>query len=132
MTATSEKFVAAFSAALEEIYSNILNKQTTNFTELGKKHHLGVYTHSIRKVLREKGLINSECTAWNPNYTKPNVHLAQTIYVRCKEINAMRQRKYQAKKKSQDASIKTLYSLDETVELVKHYGLLKIIWKCLF
>lgn len=144
MNTVKTKWVAAFSAALEEIYHNCQTGQKTNFTQLGKKHGLGVYATFLKKALRTKHLINEDCTSWNPNYTTPNEKLAQQIYLLTKEMNNKVQSEYQQRKKvkisslepkqeiSDNQSNELKYSLDETVELVKHYGLFKIIWKCLF
>lgn len=144
MKTTKQERVAAFSAALEEIYQNIQNGKKTNFKELGRKYQLGIYYTFLKKALRAKHLINEDCTHWNLNYTIPNEKLAKQIYIECKAINAELQRTYQALKKENLNKIPVCeevkqpkvqepkYSLEETVELVKYYGLFKVLWKCLF
>lgn len=135
MNIPNPEFVAAFSAALTEIYETVEQGKKVNFKQIGATHNLPTYYKYLKQVLQERHLINKECNKWNPNYTIPNERLAISIYQDCRNINAQRQRDYQLNRRNQmiesEPEQKHL-SIEETVELVKHYGVFKIIWKCLF
>lgn len=137
MVNKNEERVAAFSAALNDIYKHIEEKRKINFSEIGRRHNLKSYSAFIKKALQEKHLINADATKWNPNLTTPNDQLALQIYLQCKEYRRIAQsesisRKPKVEKVSYEEIPEKHLSLDETVELVKYYGLLKVIWKCLF
>ena len=145
MSLTKVERVAAFSAVLQEIYNNCQEGKKTNFSELGRKYGIKRHANYIKKALREKHLINEDCTKWNPNYTEPNPRLAETIYSMTKEYIRISCTESAARRKERDANIKQVeeisyeevpeqkhLSLEETVEFVKHYGICKILWKCLF
>lgn len=134
--------VAAFSAAIEEVYNNIQAGKKTNFAELGRKHGLKSHAQWLKKALRDKHLINEDVTKWNPAYTLPNDKLACTIYSRTKEyvneanresLKRRKERLLQQEREDVPEVHDTNYlTLEETVANVKHYGLFKIILKCLF
>lgn len=146
MSLTKVERVAAFSAALQEIYNNCKEGKKTNFSELGRKYGIKRHAGYIKKALREKHLINEDCTKWNPNYTEPNPRLAETIYSMTKEYiritcaeSLLRRKERNANNATQTEEIsyeevpeQKHLSLEETVEFVKHYGIFKVLWKCLF
>lgn len=142
MQKLNDERVAAFSAAIEEVYNNIQAGKKTNFAALGRKHELKSHTQWLKKALREKHLINEDCTKWNPNYTLPNEHLARTIYSITKEyINevnreSMKRRKERLRQQTtediREVHDSNYLTLDETVANMKYHGLLKVIWKYLF
>ena len=136
-----DEFVAAFSAAIEEVYNNIQLGKKTNFAELGRKHGIKSHAPYLKKALRDKHLINEDCTKWNPAYTLPNEKLAQTIYAKVREYVTEANKEYLQRKKvrlqEQEPEIQKVHdekylTLAETIANVKYYGLFKIIMKCLF
>lgn len=142
MKTTKQERIAAFSVALEEVYQNIQNGKKTNFSELTRNYNLGNYGHCLKKALHRRHLTNEECTHWNPEMTTPNVGLAGEMYKECALLYKEIQDAYKERKKDKVDQIPVCeeetpiqepkYSLDETVELVKHYGIFKVLWKCLF
>lgn len=143
MKTQKQERIAAFSVALEEIYKNIQSGRKTNFAELTRTYNLGNYGQYLKKALHKRHLIDITCTKWNPSMTTPNISLAGEIYKECAILYNDVQVAYKARKKNKLAQIPVCeeqeikvqepkYSLDETVELVKYYGIFKILWKCLF
>lgn len=142
MQKLNDERVAAFSAAIEEIYNNIQIGKKTNFAALGRKHGLKSHSQWLKKALRDKHLINEDCSKWNPAYTIPNDKLARTIYARTKEYvnesnrESLKRRKekllQQEKEDVLEVHDTNYLTLEETVDNVKHHGLFQIILKCLF
>lgn len=134
--------VAAFSAAIEEVYKNIQAGKKINFSAIGRKHGLKSHTPWLKKALRDAHLINEDATKWNPAYTLPNDKLATTIYSKTKEYvneanrESLKRRKerlrQQEKEDIPEIHDANYLTLEETVANVKHYGLFKVILKCLF
>lgn len=131
MRKLNDERVAAFSAAITEVYENIQSGKKTNFAELGRKHDLKSHAQWLKKALREKHLINEDCTKWNPAYTTPNEQLARSVYKLVREHVDKLTRESKARV-GHCAHDEKYLTLDETVANVKHYGLFKIIMKCLF
>lgn len=141
MKTNKQERIAAFSVALEEIYKNIQNEQKTNFAELTRTHNLGNYGSCLKRALHRRHLTNQDCTHWNPNMTTPNINLAGEIYKECSIIYNEAQVAYKQRKKERLEKIPVCeqpsiqepkYSFEETLDLVKYYGIFKVLWKCLF
>lgn len=141
MKQINQEYVAVFSAALTQIYSNIKANKKVNMSNICRMYDIKpMHRQFIKKALINKHLINASVTQWNPNYTEPNLKLAEQIILECRRLSTIQaaksrentKQKVRINEESKECISPKHLTIEQVISEVKHYGLFKIIWKCLF